>query len=110
MSTGGFYDALGMDDGGLPVHLPMEVTKGDDGPAGPEDMHHLICWCGQEMCPLNRALHAAWLLGQASTFPLLASEVRPGVAHALRNAADRMVLDPAVQTFLRRNADELDSM
>lgn len=54
----GFWDSLGMDEGGLPIHLPMGVNAKGQGPADVHGQvaHHFICWCGQSGCPLTIAL------------------------------------------------------
>lgn len=58
------WDNLGRDDGGLPIHLPMGVTKSGQGPAdGTPALHHYECWCGDPKCPLTMALKSAWRLG-----------------------------------------------
>lgn len=104
----GFWDAFGLDEGGLPEHLPMEVTKDDQGPADAEDMHHMACWCGNPGCMLTKALHMAWLMGQASTLHLVEEEWKPGVAEALREAAGSMVPDSQAQRFVLVHAQRLD--
>jgi hypothetical protein len=51
------WGALGVDEGGLPIHLPMGVTVDGQGPAdGTEELHHYVCWCPDPTCPLTRAL------------------------------------------------------
>ena len=59
------WEGLGVDEGGLPAHIPMPVTRDGQGPAEPHQADHTICWCGTD-CPLARALRAAHALG-AST-------------------------------------------
>lgn len=56
------WEGLGLDEGGLPAHLPMPVTRDGQGPAHPHDTDHFTCWCGTE-CPLARALTASHALG-----------------------------------------------
>lgn len=62
----GFWDQLGVDEGELPVHLPMGVTEDGQGPAGDEEAHHWVCWCGDVECPLTLALSHAWRSGRSS--------------------------------------------
>lgn len=57
------WDGLGLDEGGLPAHLPMRVTRDGQGPADSDEAHRVVCWCGED-CPLNRSLDDAWLLGR----------------------------------------------
>lgn len=59
----GFWDNLGIDGGGLPIHLPMGMTKDRNGPEDDSKAHHYECWCG-EPCPLTAALNAAWEAGR----------------------------------------------
>lgn len=58
-----FWDELGVDDGGLPVHLPMGVNAQGEGPEDDAKAHHYMCWCGNRECPLTQALHLAWSSG-----------------------------------------------
>lgn len=55
----GFWDQLGVDEGGLPEHLPMGVTEQGRGPTGDAKAHHYLCWCGDVLCPLSQALRQA---------------------------------------------------
>lgn len=59
-----FWDRLGRDEGGLPAHLPMGVTREGRGPTEPDPAHHYECWCGDVECPLAIALQHAWLAGR----------------------------------------------
>lgn len=59
--TVGFWDRLGTDDGGMPVHLPMGVNASGQGPEDDSTAHHFVCWCGDSQCPLTRALALAAL-------------------------------------------------
>jgi hypothetical protein len=52
------WEDLGLDDGGMPIHLPMGVTVDGDGPTSDAEAHHFVCWCGQQ-CPLDKALRLA---------------------------------------------------
>lgn len=52
------WENLGIDDGGMPIHLPMGVTADGDGPTSDAEAHHFVCWCGQQ-CPLDEALKRA---------------------------------------------------
>ena len=54
----GFWERLGVDDGGLPIHLPMGVNAEGQGPENDSAAHHYVCWCG-EGCPLTAALALA---------------------------------------------------
>lgn len=54
---------LGVDDGGLPIHLPMGVTAEGRGPTSDADAHHYVCWCANPDCPLTVALRQAWKIG-----------------------------------------------
>jgi hypothetical protein len=62
----GFWGQLGVDDAGMPLHLPMGVTVEEEGPANDADAHHWICWCGNGDCPLTLALGHAWRSGRFS--------------------------------------------
>ena len=57
------WDALGVGEDGLPVHLPISHNEQCQGPTEPDLPHHLACWCGQD-CPLNQALYEAFSAGQ----------------------------------------------
>ena len=63
MTAPGFWDRLGVDDGGLPAHLPMGVDEHGRGPANDSDAAYFICWCGDHACPLAEALKVAWRAG-----------------------------------------------
>ena len=52
-----------LDEGGLPVHLPMGVNTEGRGPEYDNEAHHYLCWCGDPKCLLTRALRDAWLSG-----------------------------------------------
>lgn len=65
--TEGFWDQVGLDEGGLPKHLPMGVTQRNEGPENDSEAHHYVCWCGDECCPLARGLQLAWEAGRRST-------------------------------------------
>jgi hypothetical protein len=60
----GFWDRLGTDEVGLPVHLPFSHTENCEGPTQDAEAHHWTCWCrdGHE-CPLGRALAQARAAG-----------------------------------------------
>jgi len=60
----GFWDRLGMDDGGMPVHLPMGVTERGQGPEDDSAAYAYVCWCGETECPLTLALGHAWASGR----------------------------------------------
>lgn len=60
-----FWERLGLDDGGLPVHFPMGVDRRGRGPESPKP-HHYICWCGHPDCPLTQALQDARVSALAS--------------------------------------------
>ena len=55
----GFWDRLGVDEGGMPKHLPMGVTAEGEGPTNDGEAHHFACWCGDAECPLTKALTQA---------------------------------------------------
>lgn len=59
----GFWNDLGVDGGGLPVHLPIAVNEAGEGPQNHSDAHTYICWCADPDCPLTRALGNAWAAG-----------------------------------------------
>lgn len=61
-----FWDGLGVDEGGMPRHLPMGVTREGRGPERDEAAHHYTCWCGNVECPLALALGHAWRAGRAA--------------------------------------------
>lgn len=63
----GFWDRLGLDDGGMPVHLPFSHTENCEGPTDDVDAHHWACWCPDPDCLLEEALNRAWLAGKRST-------------------------------------------
>lgn len=56
---GGFWDRLGVDDGLMPVHLPMGVDQDGRGPTDDSDAVRFVCWCGDADCPLTSALTLA---------------------------------------------------
>ena len=94
--TKGFWD-FEMDEGGLPVHLPMGVDSEGRGPMEPEQPHHYECWCIDRKCPLTLALQKAWDAGRIDTVAQVASLVENlpisdraevTVLRALRNLAD----------------------
>jgi len=58
----GFWDGLGTDEAGMPVHLPMPLTADGQGPAFGDEIASYACWCGR-LCPLHMALREAWLAG-----------------------------------------------
>lgn len=60
-----FWDALGVDDGGLPIHLPFSHNSVCQGPTSDAEAHHWSCWCrdGHD-CPLSKALALAFEAGQ----------------------------------------------
>lgn len=60
----GFWDRLGTDETAMPVHLPMGVTRGGQGPTNDSEAHHWVCWCGDVECPLTLALGHAWRAGR----------------------------------------------
>jgi hypothetical protein len=63
------YDwySLGVDDGGLPVHLPISHTSQCDGPTEPDPAHHYACWCkAGHSCPLSEALRLSHEAGARS--------------------------------------------
>ena len=55
----GFWDRLGTDEAGMPVHLPMGVNAAGQGPVIDADAHHWVCWCGKPTCPLTLVLRDA---------------------------------------------------
>lgn len=62
------WEKMGVDDGGLPTHLPMGVTREGQGPTDDSEADHYICWCG-EPCVLAEALRKAWDAGRRSLTP-----------------------------------------
>lgn len=60
------WGRLGVDEGGLPAHLPMAVDKDGNGPEDEDKAHHYECWCPDPACPLTRALLDARLAGLRS--------------------------------------------
>lgn len=58
------WEGMGLNDGGLPAHLPMGVTAEGDGPVEPDPPHHVVCWCPDPECPLTRSLNEAWKAGR----------------------------------------------
>lgn len=58
----GFWDGLGVDQGGMPVHLPMPLTIDGEGPASGDEVAYYRCWCGRP-CPLDVALRESWTAG-----------------------------------------------
>ena len=58
-SEPGFWDRLGLDEAGMPKHLPMGVTAEGQGPTNDAEAHHFVCWCGLSDCPLTKALAQA---------------------------------------------------
>ena len=52
----GFWDRLGLDEAGMPIHLPMGVTEDGRGPTNDAEAHHFVCWCGHSDCPLTKML------------------------------------------------------
>ena len=63
MSDLTFWGRVDGYEGGLPVHLPMGLTKDGHGPED-EDPEHYRCWCGDLNCPLTLALERAWQAGR----------------------------------------------
>lgn len=57
------WDNLGLDEGGLPTHLPMGVTVNGEGPEDDDKAHHYECWCHDPRCPLAVALRRAHQAG-----------------------------------------------
>lgn len=55
-----FWERLGIDGGGLPIHFPMGVDQRGRGPESPNP-HHVVCWCGDTACPLTQAFQDARL-------------------------------------------------
>jgi hypothetical protein len=60
----GFWDRLGTDDGGMPVHLPIGVNERGQGPEDDSAAYTFTCWCGDTECPLSLALGHAWAAGR----------------------------------------------
>jgi hypothetical protein len=58
------WEGLGVEEGGLPKHLPMGVNAEGQGPESDHDAHHWECWCPDKGCPLNAPLRQAWLAGR----------------------------------------------
>lgn len=58
----GFWDGLGVDDGGLPVHMPIPCNEKGQGPQDEGKAVSYACWCGRK-CPLNEELQKAWRSG-----------------------------------------------
>lgn len=48
----------GLNEGGLPKHLPMGVDADGNGPTDPEPPHHRVCWCADPECTWTEALAA----------------------------------------------------
>lgn len=69
------WDNLGVDDGGLPRHLPFSHTVNCEGPTEPDDPDHLACWCGKP-CPLHLALRDAHRAGMRRFGPRDVREYR----------------------------------
>ena len=59
MNDNDFWDRLGLDDGLMPVHLPVGVNSAGRGPENDSDAHHYVCWCADAKCPLSQALALA---------------------------------------------------
>lgn len=57
------WDAAGVDDGGLPAHLPMGLDEHGRGPANDSEAAIFVCWCLDRDCLLTRALRDAWHAG-----------------------------------------------
>lgn len=76
---GGFWDSLGVDDGGMPVHLPMGVNDAGEGPENDSNAHHYVCWCPDVNCPLTNALILAARLAPREADDGLAERVRLGL-------------------------------
>jgi hypothetical protein len=58
------WGRMGLDDGGMPAHLPMGVTAFGEGPEDDSAAHHYRCWCPDPECPLTKALLNAWAAGR----------------------------------------------
>lgn len=58
-----------IDEGGLPVHLPIGVTAEGRGPTQDSEAHHYLCWCSNPKCLLSYALRLAWESGTRATPP-----------------------------------------
>jgi hypothetical protein len=52
---------LGLDEGGLPAHVPMGVTEGGDGQQDDATARRYVCWRPYPNSPLTRASRLAWL-------------------------------------------------
>lgn len=57
------WEALGVDEGGGPIHLPFPVNKYGEGPEYEGETVRLVCWCGTD-CKLHQALATTWELGR----------------------------------------------
>lgn len=58
-----FWDHLGIDEAGMPIHLPIGLTVDESGPADESEIHHWGCWCNEDDCPLDKILRQASTLG-----------------------------------------------
>lgn len=58
------WEGMGLDEGGLPAHLPMGVNELGQGPEDDSVAHHYECWCFDPECPLTTALQLAWSAGK----------------------------------------------
>lgn len=57
------WDACGVDEGGLPVHLPISLDENQRGPTRDQDAYVYVCWCMDKDCLLTKALMDAWRAG-----------------------------------------------
>lgn len=75
----GFWDQLGLDDTGMPVHLPISHKENCEGPT--KDAHHWECWCSDPDCLLAEALGYAWMAGRRSA-QIVPERLRAHPTHA----------------------------
>jgi hypothetical protein len=54
------WNELGLDEAGMPVHLPMSHTRQFAGPTPNAEARHWSCWCPVgHSCVLSNALRLA---------------------------------------------------
>lgn len=53
-----------VDEGGLPVHLPIGLNEDGLGPEDDDKAYRYVCWCNDPDCALTRALRLAWEAGR----------------------------------------------
>lgn len=95
----------GLDESGLPVHLPMGVTTDGQGPTEPETPHHRACWCTNPSCVWTVALAA-----ERADASAVGDRLRAGLEELLEdwcNCGDESCTESSYRTLLQHFLDEI---